>query len=218
VRSESHGFTQPRPRLRGQSRSLVLPPRQKEPIQYKEGEGMYFYKNFLGFKCKDVGFLLTLNNPQTHGYNDEIIKKKLEELPTIMYFCFCHEIAPSGTPHMHIYLLCKEGTTFNMIKDIMPQANIQPANGTSVQNRLYILKQGDWKDTDKALTSVEGSFYEFGNINVTNLTRYFSVSEVTKRIREGWTDEELFRKREYLALLEEIYYIRRQIGIPDVER
>jgi hypothetical protein len=73
------------------------------------------------------------------------------------------EIAETGTPHTHIYVAFKSPVLFSTVKNKFPTAHIEVANGSSAQNRSYIRKEGE-QYADKAETSVDGSFEEWGEI------------------------------------------------------
>ena len=55
---------------------------------------------------------------------------------------------------------------FGTVKKRFPTAHIDKATGTSKEIRDYVCKQGKWADTDKAQTSVEGTFKEFGTLPI----------------------------------------------------
>ena len=53
---------------------------------------------------------------------------------------------------------------FSTIKGRFPTAHIEKAYGSTKDNRDYIRKEGRWAETDKAETSVAGTFEEWGNL------------------------------------------------------
>jgi hypothetical protein len=53
---------------------------------------------------------------------------------------------------------------FSTIKDRFPIAHIEKSYGSAKENRDYILKTGKWTESDKTETTVEGTFYEYGEL------------------------------------------------------
>ena len=108
-------------------------------------------------------YQLTINNPVENEISHEVIKERLEDCKSLVYYCMADEVAETGTPHTHIYVAFKSPVYFSRIKKLFPTAHIEPAFGTSAENRAYILKEGE-KYADKAETSVEGTFEEWGTL------------------------------------------------------
>ncbi len=181
---------------------------------------MYYY-DFDGGRHKYPvysGFLITINNPVEKGYTHDAIKPFLEQQPTLLYYCLADEIGEQGTFHTHIYVLFKPETTFSDIRSMFPRCHIDRCKGNSEQNRLYIMKSGKHKDSDKSLTSVADSFEEYGIIKPDMICRHFGIYDVVSLIKKGVSDEEMFHKREHLALFMEIPTLRKQLGIPNPVR
>lgn len=82
-------------------------------------------------------FFITINNYSELEYNQV---KEYIETKTI-YGILCKEIAPTtGTPHIHAYLYHQNAISFNTLKRLFIRANIQEANGSPEQNRIYMTK------------------------------------------------------------------------------
>ena len=110
-------------------------------------------------------YQLTINNPIEHGYSHDQIKSKLLELGDILYWCMADEIGlESQTPHTHIYLHFENDRSLNRIKKLFPEAHIEIAKGSAIDNRNYIQKMGKWKDDPKSDTSIPDSFEESGEM------------------------------------------------------
>lgn len=97
---------------------------------------------------------LTINNPKTVGLSHEVIVEKLK-LFCPRYYCLADEIATTGTPHTHIFLLADSPIRFSTLKGRFPLAHIEKALGSAQENRAYIRKEGKWANSDKAETSIE---------------------------------------------------------------
>lgn len=74
------------------------------------------------------------------------------------------EVAATGTYHTHIFLYAPSPVRFSTLKNRFPTAHLEKAYGSARENREYIRKDGRWAETDKAETSVEGTFEEWGNL------------------------------------------------------
>lgn len=104
-----------------------------------------------------------INNPLAYGLSrEEIIKILMLFFPE--YFCLSDEISSTGTPHTHGFIYSKSPIRFQTLQTRLKIAHLEKAYGSVQENRMYALKEGKWRDTDKADTKVEGSFYEYGNI------------------------------------------------------
>jgi len=106
---------------------------------------------------------LTINNPLDCGLNHDSITEILSRFCPD-YFCLADEIATTGTFHTHIFLYSHSPIRFSTVKNRFPTAHIEKAYGSAKDNRDYIRKEGKWTDSDKAETSVEDSFFEYGKM------------------------------------------------------
>lgn len=128
-------------------------------------------------------WLITINNPQASGWEKASLLETIHLLhPT--YFCLAEEVAATGTPHIHIYFERASALRFSTLKKRFPTAHLDPAVGSAWQNREYITKTGKWAETEKAETSVEGSFYEWGEIPVKAKKSDDKMREIIRLIRE----------------------------------
>lgn len=133
---------------------------------------------------------LTINNPQEHDIaRDGLIEKLKLFHPS--YFCMADEIGESGTYHTHVYIVATSPIRFTTLKNRFPMAHIEKAFGTSHQNKDYILKQGVWADDKKAETSVEGTFFEYGEMPVEKKNRNDKMQEVINYIQDGKRTSEI---------------------------
>lgn len=147
-------------------------------------------------------YQLTLNNPQDKGLSHEAIKKILEELTALEYYCMADEIGlETQTPHTHLFLMLRNSTRFSRIKKLFPDAHIEKARGTIQQNRDYILKGGKHADTDKAETSVPGTFDESGPPPEEPGQGFRSdIAEIYQQIQDGMTNAEIMAANPETAL------------------
>lgn len=106
-------------------------------------------------------WFVTINNPLPL-YSHENIKTLVQQLKTFQYLAMSDEVATTGTFHTHFYACFRSAVRFSTLKKLFPTANLQFVNGGVTSNINYLKKEGPWADTDKATTSVAGSFEEIG--------------------------------------------------------
>ena len=138
-------------------------------------------------------YLLTINNPQTHGFDHARIRSILSDFPGIDYWCMCDETGEQGTYHTHIYAAFRNSVMFDTVRSKFYGAHIDPAKGKHRENRDYIRKEGKWADTDKADTRVEGSFKEFGTIPDESEEKAPRMAQLMKHIQEGLSNVEILQ-------------------------
>lgn len=74
------------------------------------------------------------------------------------------EIATTGTKHMHIFIYSKSPIRFSTLKNRFPVAHIDKANGSVMENRDYLRKEGKWQGSDKEQTNLIDTFEEVGDV------------------------------------------------------
>ena len=160
-------------------------------------------------------WMLTINNPQTCELDHERIREILS-LFSPDYFCMADEIATTGTYHTHIFLYSASPIRFNTVKNRFPTAHIEKALGTAQENKDYIQKSGKWEETEKAETSVEGTFYEFGVMPSESEERDPKMHKLLQKVKDGMTTTEIieespsfaFKSRDIDTLREKLLYER----------
>lgn len=137
-------------------------------------------------------YILTINNPQECGFDHDMIIDRMH-LFHPRYFCLADEIAPSGTYHTHAFLLGYSPIRFSTVKRRFPTAHIEPAHGSAKENRDYIRKEGKWADTLKADTSVEGTFFEFGELPTEAEETAPKMHRLVQDVTDGRTTVEIIK-------------------------
>lgn len=136
-------------------------------------------------------YQLTINHPSDYGFDHHTIKKTLvNEFSTLKYFCMADEIGEQGTPHTHIYVCFSSRVRFSTVKKHFEQAHIEVAHGTVQSNIEYIKKSGKWESTDKAETSVEGTYEEWGTVPTQKGTKA-DLEELYEWVNAGLTNAEI---------------------------
>ena len=80
-------------------------------------------------------YQLTINNPLTEGLDHTKIKEVLTlNFSTLVYFCLADEIAETGTPHTHIYVVFRSRVRWSTVKKHFPTAHIEVATWNTSRN------------------------------------------------------------------------------------
>lgn len=135
-------------------------------------------------------YQLTFNNPDKHkNCSHEAIKAALKKWDSLIYFCMCDEIAK--TLHTHLFIQLKNPIYFSSVKKSFPTAHIEEAQGTAEDNRLYIRKEGKWKDSEKGSTNLIETFEEYGMLPETGQGRRTDLKNLYQMIKDGYSNIEI---------------------------
>ena len=143
-------------------------------------------------------WLLTINNPLDCGFDHNAITEKIK-LFFPDYFCMADEISKTGTFHTHIFLLSASPIRFSTIKNRFPTAHIDKAYGSAKDNRDYIAKSEKWADSDKAETSVEGSFFEFGSLPSETAEKSPKMAQLIQNVEDGMSTVDIIKSTPNMA-------------------
>lgn len=136
-------------------------------------------------------YLLTINNPEEE-WNHEKIRCVLNTL-NLKYWCMADEIGlEEKTPHTHVFFVTKTSAMrFSTVKKHFSTAHIDPANGTSEENRAYVQKSGKWVDDPKGETSVPDTFEEWGELPIEQPGMRNDLAVLYHQIKDGLTNYEI---------------------------
>ena len=143
----------------------------------------------MGNNTQSRKWSLVINNPLEAGLDHAAIREILHRFSPA-YFCMADEIATTGTYHTHIFLYSPSPMRFSTIKGRFPTAHIEKAYGSAKDNRDYIRKEGRWADTEKAETSVPGTFEEWGDLPAEKEEASPDNYRLLQSLREGMTSLE----------------------------
>ncbi len=143
-------------------------------------------------------WLMVINNPKDCGLDHERLKE-IFSLFRPLYYCMADEIATTGTYHTHAYLFTHSPVRFSTIKNRLPTAHTEKAYGTSKENRDYIAKTGKWADTGKAETSVEGTFFEYGELPTEAEEKSPVMHQLLQGVKDGMTNTEIIEQTPSMA-------------------
>lgn len=154
-------------------------------------------------------YQLTINNPLTEGFDHIKIKEILTlNFSTLVYFCLADEIAETGTPHTHIYVVFRSRVRWSTVKKHFPTAHIEVARGTVLSNVEYIQKSGKWKDSEKSETSVQGTFEEWGT-RPKQRGKNAVMQELYELVCAGYSNAEILAiNNDYILNLDKLDRIR----------
>lgn len=157
-------------------------------------------------------FQLTINNPEEHGLTHKAIKKILiENFPTLIYFVIVDEIGQEGTYHTHVYVYCSSRVRWSKWKKFFPDAHIEDAKGSPEQNRAYLQKSGKWADTEKAETTVAGTYEEWGDLPVSKGDNPL-MRELYHLVEDGYSTGEIVAlNTDYIPYIDTIDRVRKMI-------
>lgn len=154
---------------------------------------------------------LVINNPLEAGLDHAAIREILYRFSPA-YFCMADEIATTGTYHTHIFLFSPSPMRFSTVKNRFSTAHIEKAYGSAKANRAYILKEGHWADTDKAETSVSGTFEEWGDLPAEKEEEAPEIFKLIQDLRAGKSVMEIIEDNPKLAFrIREIETLRQAI-------
>jgi hypothetical protein len=144
-------------------------------------------------------FLLTINNPAIAGLDHEEIRRRIMSLSTIEYYALVDEVG--NTRHTHVFLYSSAPIRFSTLKKRFPVAHIERCYGSCKENREYLLKTGKWEKTEKAKTTVSGTFEEAGNCpEDAKHEKYGDILQVIEDLQKGKSVEEVVQESPQYAL------------------
>lgn len=157
-------------------------------------------------------YILTINNP-SETWTHEKIREVLETLQ-LSYWCMADEIGlQEHTPHTHLFFAAKTSAIrFSTVKKLFPTAHIEPAQGSSEENRAYVQKSGKWATDEKAETSIPETFEEWGEMPIEHQGTRTDLAILYEYIKDGLSNFEIMeRNPDYLLNLEKIERARQAI-------
>ena len=126
------------------------------------------------------------------GWTHDAIKAALEPRK-LQYWAMCDEIGgETEKAHTHLIIYRKSPVRASTLRETFPSVHMEPLKGTMAEARNYLLKSGKYADTDKAETSVEGTFEEQGELPEEKGQGARSDLELMMdMVKEGYSDLEI---------------------------
>lgn len=134
---------------------------------------------------------ITINSPSDIGLNLDQLDQLVHNNLNPQYFCRSMEIGENGTEHFHLAIYRPSPIRFSRLKRLFPTAHIEKAYGSMSENRDYVAKGGKWAATDKADTSVPGTFAEYGTMPSEQEESASKYAALMSELREGKTTVEI---------------------------
>ncbi|MCL2188831.1 MAG: replication protein [Defluviitaleaceae bacterium] len=158
-------------------------------------------------------WIITINNPENHGFTREYIREVLKTYESVIYWCISDEIGKEcSTPHTHIFLYTTNAVRWSTMQKKFPKAHFDPARGTSQQCRDYIFKQGKWTKDKKADTNIPESHEEFGQMPIERPGQRNDISDAIAMLEEGATALEVIRQIPSLSMqIDKVESLRQKI-------
>lgn len=125
---------------------------------------------------------VTINNPEQKGYDCQSLLDKFKTLKGLAYYYAAPEVGKKeATPHIHCFVCYSHGIRFTTIKKLLPEAHIEPVEGTVNDNIRYISKSQN--DTSKLV--------EWGTRPKSVHRTKYGYDDVYEWIKEGKTNSEI---------------------------
>ena len=158
-------------------------------------------------------WLITINNPKEKGYDHERIKAILRSFKKVLYWCMSDEIGiKEQTYHTHIFLVSANGIRFTTMKNRFDGAHFDACNGSCINNRDYVFKNGKWSNTEKEDTRVDGTQEEWGEIPLERQGHRNDLDDLYDMIRSGMTNFEIIESSpQYMLNLDKIERCRQVV-------
>ena len=155
-------------------------------------------------------YLLTINNPLPDYSHNNIKEICFTKFKSFRYGVMADEIGKNGTYHIHLFICFDNPLRFSTVKKNFVTAHIEAARGSIEQNIDYITKSSKWASTEKAETSVEGTFEEFGDKPPENKGKKRDLEELYHMIvDEELTNAEIIRlNQDYIMQIDKLDKIR----------
>lgn len=172
-----------------------------------------------GYDKQRDQFLICLNNPLDYGYTHEAIKQIIrQKFKHVVYYCMADEIAETGTPHIHLYILLAKKKRWSAVQNALPHSHIEPeVRGTPQQVVNYIKKEGH---SDKQHTQVKDSFEQWGELPAVLPTANKNeiLLQIESLISEDLRPEEIMSRsilfRQYENIIRKSFFARRYTNTP----
>lgn len=138
-------------------------------------------------------YMVTIQHPQERGLDHGTIKDILASL-NVTYWCIADEVATTGTPHTHVFIFRKGAIRVDTIRRKFPGCHYDSCQGTCAEARAYIRKEGKWAETEKAETSVPGTYEEGGTMPSEREEGGIRDADLIDAIEAGLSTAEIIRR------------------------
>ncbi len=140
----------------------------------------------------------------------EKIKAILSTMKSLTYWCMADEIGGITEKfHTHVFFYCRSPMRFTSVQNKFPKIHVEQAFGSCIQNRDYLQKGGKWANTDKAETSIPGSFEEWGDLPSEHQGQKPELAILYDLVKSGYSNYEIIEHNpDYLFDISKIDMVR----------
>jgi len=158
--------------------------------------------------------MVTINNPMAKGLTHDIIKSKIGELKSTVYYALSEEIGAEGTPHFHLALFFKSPVRWQTIQKKFEGGHIDVLRGSPQEIRDYIAKEGKWLNSEKHSTLI--SFEEEGSLPKQGARS--DIHLLYQKIKDGESNYDILESNpSYLRLINYIDKVRETVTKEEVK-
>ena len=139
---------------------------------------------------------LTINNPETHGFSHDVIRELLMNIKNVKYWCMCDEIGlQTHTYHTHIFIYRDTAISFEYLKKLFPPAFLKACNGSALENRAYVRKEGaKFIANGKVESNLPETFEEFGECPEEKQGKRNDLTLLYDLVKQGKSDFEIIEE------------------------
>lgn len=167
------------------------------------------------FKCPKSSrkWCIMIPNPDEHDMGHENIIKQLKKLPKLEYYCGCDEIGgDTNMYHTHVFWITQNCVSFDRVKKLFPSAHIEGCIGNNQQNYDYVRKEGKWLNTEKAVTNLKETFFEFGGLPEDKQGKRADLENLYALIQSGFSNAEIIAMcPDYILQIDKLDRIRKTV-------
>lgn len=177
---------------------------------------------------KSRKWLITINNPIDKGYTHEVLRNLFEDMSSLVYWCMADEEGgESSTYHTHLYFVLKNQIRRSTLDNKFKGAHFDKVNGTSLENKNYVFKEGlkfnkdsltgkyEYLDKKGKLHSgihFDNTNEEYGEIPEERQGRRSDITELYELIKDGCSNYEIMeRNPKYMLCIDKVEKARQLI-------
>lgn len=157
-------------------------------------------------------WLLTINNPEKHGWTHEKIISQLQKMKSVDYYCLSYETGDEGTYHVHIFMHSPTPIKATTLANRFEKVNRQICNGTCRENRDYVFKEGKWLNSEKGATNHRDTHEEYGELPIERPGARNDLTDLYDMIKGGMSNYEILETcPQYISNIEKLDKVRQTI-------
>lgn len=157
-------------------------------------------------------WMVTINNPEEHGFTHEEILKQLTKMKSVTYWCLSYETGFQGTYHVHIFFYAPHAIRESTVANRFPHMHRDYCKGTCVECRDYVFKEGKYKNTDKEETNHKETHEEWGEIPIERPGARNDLADLYDMIKDGYSNYEILEESpQYIMNIDRLDKVRQTV-------